>query len=112
MNSKLYLFAAAALMLAMTYGFGILTGKAYCERAHDRAQTELLKADAKKSIELEKAHEKRKETTERSVQVIKQTVDDCVGRRVPDRILDELRPPGGPARPTPAARLREASAGG
>ena len=70
MSSKLYLFAAAALMLAMTYGFGILTGKAYCERAHDRAQTELLKADARKSIELEKAHEKRKATTERSVQVI------------------------------------------
>ena len=112
MTSKIYLFAAAALMLAMTYGFGILTGKAYCERAHDRAQTELLKADARKSIELEKAHEKRKATTERSVQVIQQTVDDCVGRRVPDRILDELRAPGGPARPTSDPRLREAGAGG
>ena len=48
MTSKIYLFAAAALMLAMTYGFGVLTGKAYCERAHARAQTELLKADARK----------------------------------------------------------------
>ena len=112
MSNKFYLLAAAALMLAMTYGFGILTGKVYCERAHDRAQTELLKTDTKKSIELEKAHEKRKETTERSVQIIKQTVDDCVGRSVPERILNELRPSGGPARPTPAARLREASAGG
>ncbi len=108
--NKLYLLAAAALMLSMTYGFGILTGKAYCERAHDRAQAELLKADTKKSIELERAHEKRKDQTEKSVQVIKQTVDDCVNRRVPDRILNELRgTPGNPARPAPAARLREAS---
>ena len=110
--NKLYLVGAIVLAV-MTISLGsFFIGMQHQQLKQEREQVKVLHGDAKKSIELEKAHEKRKATTERSVQVIQQTVDDCVGRRVPDRILDELRAPGGPARPTSDPRLREAGAGG
>ena len=102
MTSKIYLFAAAALMLAMTYGFGVLTGKAYCERAHDRAQTELLKADARKSIELEADHVSRTTQTRQIVQVIRADNSDCANSRSSDAFLTGMRAKGVPARSTPA----------
>lgn len=100
--NKLYLLVAFTLMLAMLCGVSFLTGKAYCERAHDRAQTELLKADAKKSIELEKAHETRTTQTKRIVQVISADNSDCAVSRSSDAFLDGMRAKGVLTRSTPS----------
>ena len=90
------------IFIAAIFLAGGFTGHSWCEKRHAKAQTKVLHADAKKSIELEADHVSRTTQTRQIVRMVQTDISACNRADAGDAFFDGMRAKGYPARSPPA----------
>jgi hypothetical protein len=94
MSKYAYIALAVCLLVGSSYWYGRSDGYDLRVAKENNGQAQQLKTDAKRVDGL-RADERKTEVVYRErIKIVRETVDDCLPRRMPDPVLEQLRAAG------------------
>lgn len=89
--SIVYKILISAGVIVGIFFSGVLFESQRCKLKQEKAATKQLESDSKVVSKLDDSKDRHDTAVRERVKVIYETIDNCIGQRAPDSVLDSLR---------------------